>query len=53
VADAEQTEKWYKEQMGEDALERQKRLADLHYKCCGALKSGPHHPTCKKARRRR
>ena len=51
MADSDEIERRYREQMGAEAFERQKRLADLHYKCCGAPKSGPHHPTCKNARR--
>lgn len=39
-------DKLYAEQLGEDALERQRREADQRLACCGELKSEGHHREC-------
>lgn len=39
-------EEEYKRLMGEEALERQRKLALERYACCNALKSQGHVPLC-------
>lgn len=40
-------EERYAEELGAEALARQRQLAKDHFKCCGEHKSGPHHESCK------
>lgn len=43
-------EKAYLEEMGPEALRRQKQLAQQLYPCCANNRSLGHHPLCKKIR---
>lgn len=36
----------YRDELGPEALERQRVLAKERHKCCGEEKSGPHHEGC-------
>lgn len=40
-------EQLYAEELGEQALERQKNAAKLFYWCCAESVQGPHHVVCK------
>lgn len=44
--DAQAPENLYAQQLGEEALERQRREADRRLVCCGELKSEGHHREC-------
>jgi hypothetical protein len=37
----------YGREVGDDALERQRKLAAELHRCCGEWREGPHHLACK------
>lgn len=43
----DQRVKRYGDELGPDALERQRKAAKDFFSCCGEHKSGPHHEVCK------
>lgn len=45
---SERALKLYEEELGREALERQRDLAKALWPCCGEHRGGPHHEMCKK-----
>jgi hypothetical protein len=46
---AERQERLYREELGEEALDRVRATFSLRHACCWEPNEGPHHPICKNA----